>query len=149
MPIRLRAITTSDETWLWELHKTTMRPLVEQIWGWDDDVQRNFFREFIDIGDISILLVDDQPIGAIQLHRESDHLFLSQIEIAPEHQGKGYGSAIIRDLQTTASHPIRLQVLKVNEAAARLYRSLGFIDTSETATHFQMVWLPMVADRTT
>jgi ribosomal protein S18 acetylase RimI-like enzyme len=149
MIVSLQPATSSDEPYLWHLHKATMQPLVEQVWGWEDDVQRDFFRAYIDRGDLSLIVIDDgRVVGALQYHVEPDHDFLSQVEIAPEHQGNGFGSAVIGNLQAEAARngkPIRLQVLKVNAAAARLYHRLGFLDTGQTGTHFQMTWIPAPA----
>jgi ribosomal protein S18 acetylase RimI-like enzyme len=67
------------------------------------------------------------------------------IELLPELQGRGIGSAVVRDLQAaakTAGLPLRLQVLMTNPAAQRLYERLGFQVTDATATHHLMAWLP-------
>ena len=146
MTVSLRQAASPDEPYLWHLHKATMQPLVEQVWGWDDHVQRDFFRAYIDRGDLSLIVSDGRVVGALQYHDEPDHDFLSQIEIAPEHQGNGFGSAVIGNLQAEAARngkPIRLQVLKVNVSAARLYRRLGFLDTGQTDTHLLMIWSPV------
>ena len=62
------------------------------------------------------------------------------IEILPEYQNRGVGSAVIRDVLAQAQAeglPVGLQVLKVNPAR-RLYERLGFNVVGETATHYLM-----------
>ena len=139
----LRPVTADDEHDLWDLHKATMRGLVDQVWGWDEAVQREFFRAYLDAGNLSIIVVDGEAVGAVQVHTADDHYLLSQIEVAPAHQGQGYGTRVIRRLQEQATQDgrsIQLQVLKVNPAALRLYERLGFHRTGETDTHRHLTW---------
>lgn len=145
--IQLAPAELSDEPFLRELHAATMRPLVEQIWGWDHSVQEGFFQQHLAAGDISIVKVAGVRVGSVQVHDDPGHTFLSQIEIAPEHQGHGYGSRVIGLLQERAKGRgarVDLQVLKVNVAALRLYQRLGFVITDETDTHHRMTWQPQL-----
>ena len=67
---------------------------------------------------------------------------LNIIEITPDHQNKGNGSKLIRDLIKKSfqeNKQVELQVLKVNQRAFKLYKSLGFILADETETHYRMV----------
>jgi ribosomal protein S18 acetylase RimI-like enzyme len=59
----------------------------------------------------------------------------------PEYQGRGIGTAILRDFVATAHRaglPASLHVLRVNEAAQRLYRRLGFRVVSEVDVGYIM-----------
>jgi GNAT superfamily N-acetyltransferase len=67
-------------------------------------------------------------------------IFLGSLLILPGYQGRGLGTAVIRDVIGRAERlglPVALQVLKVNPAI-RLYQRLGFATVGETATHFLM-----------
>jgi ribosomal protein S18 acetylase RimI-like enzyme len=136
-----RPATEEDFSWLWELKKQTMRPYVEQTWGpWDDGVQDIFFRQGFFPEKLQIVRVNDRDAGLLEVERDGRGIFLSRIEIAPEFQGRGLGTAIVRDLADEARRqrvPLQLQVLKVNPAR-RLYERLGLRVVGETSTHLQM-----------
>ena len=102
-----------------------------------------------------------KPIAYLQSydpHLEDDHPYRDQpfgtlgidLSIGPaELVGIGHGSAIVRTLQTEAAEkqiPIRLQVIKANEGAQRLYLRLGFKPTGETSTHRLMLWEPTAGE---
>jgi ribosomal protein S18 acetylase RimI-like enzyme len=85
----------------------------------------------------------------LDVSRPLGEIFLATIEIAPEWQRQGIGSAVIRNLQAEADSkglPLRLQVLKANTSARRLYQRLGFQAAGETETHHLML-SPPVAQR--
>lgn len=67
-------------------------------------------------------------------------IFIDLIEIMPEYQNRGLGTAILNEIIDNAKSndfTIRLQVLKINPAI-NFYKRLGFIVSSETHTHFVM-----------
>ena len=71
--------------------------------------------------------------------REQD-IFLRTIEIHPDYQSKGIGTAILKKMIADGEHkmkPIVLQVLKVNPAI-KLYERLGFVIVETTKTHYRM-----------
>jgi ribosomal protein S18 acetylase RimI-like enzyme len=72
-------------------------------------------------------------------NRETEVL-LKFIEVLPEYQNQGIGTAVIKSVLEQAHHtgrPVGLQVLKVNPARS-LYERLGFLTTGQTATHYLM-----------
>lgn len=146
MEFVLRPATPADYRWLWELKRDTMRIYVEQTWGsWEDDAQEAFFRRSYSPDKIQLIMVDGQRAGLLHLEREPDAIFLANIQIHSDFQGRGLGTAVIRSLLQTAQSlrtSVRLQVLKVNSGAQRLYTRLGFIVSGETHTHRMMRWLP-------
>ncbi|MCC2672251.1 MAG: uncharacterized protein K0Q72_4723 [Armatimonadetes bacterium] len=117
-----------------------MKAYVSATWGWDETFQRRYFREHANPDRTQILLVQGEPAGALTVWEQDDALFLASIELLPEHQRRGLGTAIIENLCHEAAErglPVALQVLKVNPAF-RLYERLGFRTVRETETHFQM-----------
>lgn len=61
-----------------------------------------------------------------------------EIQIDPEFQGRGLGTAVLTDTLGQAHQTgfsVRLQVLLKNRAKA-LYERLGFVVTGETGTHY-------------
>ena len=76
----------------------------------------------------------------LSLEERVEDVFLRAIEIHPDYQGQGIGTAIIRKIIAEGAlkmKPVFLQVLKVNPAK-RLYERLGFSVVNETPTHFHM-----------
>jgi ribosomal protein S18 acetylase RimI-like enzyme len=72
---------------------------------------------------------------------EDDGVVLQNIEIEPEFQGRGIGSELICRIIEDADArglAVKLQALKVNSGAIRLYERLGFVLVEESDTHFQM-----------
>ena len=140
-PYTLRPVTEEDYAWLWQLKQRTMRAYVEQTWGtWDEGVQDIFFRQGFFPEKLRIIQAGGRDAGLLEVEQNSHEVFLLRIEIAPEFQGRGLGSAVIGELAATARAarlPLRLQVLRVNPAR-RLYARLGLRVVGENATHVQM-----------
>jgi ribosomal protein S18 acetylase RimI-like enzyme len=140
---KLRPCRPEDLDFLWELKQRTMRPYVEQTWErWDEDEQAEYFRRSFTPENMKIIVVAGHEAGLVTVTRPPGEIYLSAIEILPEFQNRGIGAAIVRDLQAEAKAaglPLRLQVLKVNHLARRLYQRLGFQPAGETDTHDLMV----------
>lgn len=144
MEISLRPATEGDYDFLWWLHGTTMRSYVDAIWGWDEALQVQYFQERFDPARMEIVERAGEAVGYVSVQRREKYIFLGAIEIAPDYQGRGIGTGLIRDLQSEAERrgvPLRLRVLQGNPAR-RLYERLGFTATRETQTHTMMNWLP-------
>lgn len=77
-------------------------------------------------------------IGLLDVRCNEKEIEVVNIQIHPDYQGRGTGTAILRkilDDGATRGVPVTLRVLKTNEDARRLYQRLGFIDDGETQTH--------------
>lgn len=145
-PFTLRTVTAKDYLWLWHLKRLTMRPYVEQTWGsWDDVAQERFFRQHFSADTIQIIVAGERDAGLLNIEREPRELFLANIQIHPDFQGRGLGSAVVESVLASAATlglPVRLQVLKVNIRARDLYLRLGFTLYDETTTHFLLRHVP-------
>jgi ribosomal protein S18 acetylase RimI-like enzyme len=146
-PYELRSGRPEDCDFLWTLKLRTMRDYIEQTWGgWDETAQAGFFQRAFQPDKLQIILVAGHDSGVLSVSRPLGEIFLATIEIVPERQRQGIGSAVIRDLQAEANSrglPLRLQVLKANAAARRLYQRLGFQAAGETETHHLMLSPPV------
>ena len=141
----LRRASEADHDWLRRLHHAAMRGSVEQIWGWDEAEQDKYFRERFDPARLQIFQVDGRNAGVLEVEERPDEIYLADIQISPEMQGRGIGSAVIRDLQRRAAArgvPLALQVNRANRARA-LYERLGFAMTGEMETHYHMRWVAL------
>ena len=83
------------------------------------------------------MLVDGHAIGYLGVSERESATFIDQIEIVPNYQGQGIGTALINNV-LARGRPVDLGVLKVNDDARRLYERLGFRVIGETETHYNM-----------
>jgi ribosomal protein S18 acetylase RimI-like enzyme len=110
-----------------------MGPYVEQLWGWDDEVQRGFHDRGFDPDRTRIITVDGRDVGSFTVDDSPDEIYLGRIQVLPECQGRGIGARLIRGLLDQAAArgvPVMLDVLTVNRRAHALYRRLGFRDVT-------------------
>jgi ribosomal protein S18 acetylase RimI-like enzyme len=137
---QLRQATKADADFLYRLHVAAMRDLVTRVWGWDDAWQERYFAARFDPTYSRIVVVVGEDVGVIAVEESAADVFLANIEILPEYQGRGLGAALVNGVIREAEArdlPVRLQVLKINPAR-RLYERLGFVATGETEAHFLM-----------
>lgn len=138
----LRAATDGDYHFLYKLHVVSIRPSVEATYGWDDAFQEEYFRSRWESSKRQIICVGDVDVGTITLERHQLTIFLTLVEIHPDHQGQGIGTEVIRDVMTEAHRrglKVELNVLKANRKAKRLYERLGFMVTEERPERYVMV----------
>jgi ribosomal protein S18 acetylase RimI-like enzyme len=131
--IALRPATTQDAEFFFTLHQRSLGPYVDQIWGWNDDEQRAYLTGHLVLDHVRVIVVDGVDAGRLDVEERDDEVFLGLIELAPEHQGRGIGSRLIRELLERAGAEgkrVTLSVLGVNDRAYALYRRLGFTEVS-------------------
>jgi ribosomal protein S18 acetylase RimI-like enzyme len=138
----LRPASKDETEALYTIHRAAMENYVSQTWGsWDDAWQRDHFANHWP--DVRLAIESSgQLAGFLDLDEQGESIHVGNIELRPESQGKGIGSAILKAVQQRAELkrvPVTLQVLKVNPARA-LYERLGFQHTGETETHHLMAW---------
>ena len=141
----LRPAAESDYQFIWNLGKVTMHDYVDAIWGWDDAWQENRFRSNFDPGNwdviVAVSAVSGVDAGAIQVLTEPDEIYLSNIYLLPEWQGKGIGTLLVGlliDRARASNVPLTLNVLKSNPRAKRLYERLGLTVVDESPEKFFM-----------
>ena len=139
MKITYRQATQDDYQFLYELKVASMRDYVDQVYGWDDAFQEEFFEKDFRADDLTIIQVDGRDLGMYELSKDKEGLFIKRIEIHPESQNKGIGSQVIQHiLSENESTSAWLMVFKINPAQ-KLYERLGFVKADETDTHFKMI----------
>jgi ribosomal protein S18 acetylase RimI-like enzyme len=142
---RLRASDFDEVDDLFAIHCAASRPYVEQTWGWDEDWQRQYFRDHFKPSLRQVIVCQGTPVGFVDVTRTAGRLDLINIEIVPAFQGRRIGTRIIRELIAESERsgvPVHLQVLRKNTRAEALYRRLGFVEESQTATHTRMIRSP-------
>jgi ribosomal protein S18 acetylase RimI-like enzyme len=127
--IDLRPASERDREFLYALHCSTMRDLIEQTWGWDDGAQRADFGRRLDLYDVSVIEADSRAVGSLWLEQRPDSLYVHDLQVAPAQQGMGIGTAAIEmviEKGAVRGLPIVLSVIAANSRARDLYERLGF-----------------------
>jgi ribosomal protein S18 acetylase RimI-like enzyme len=150
LKIELRPATSADIEPLYPIHREGLRESVEATWGpWDETYQSARFRKHFDLDLRQVIVVDDADVGFLDVEQRPEDVWLAEIVISAAHQRRGIGSRLIGDLLASAAArqvPVRLQVLKVNPAR-QLYERLGFVETGQSETHYQMEATPRLISR--
>jgi len=121
--------------------------VVRQFGPWDERAQDEWFEKGLAAAEFSVMELDGEPIGSIGLKQEPDCLHLVELQILPEYQGRGLGSALLRiqiEQAQRLQKRIALRVLLQNRAKS-LYARHGFLVTGQDDTHYLMEWRPREA----
>ncbi len=139
MDLYIRPARAIDYDWLLDLHHTVYRELIIEEFGyWDDDEEFGLFLQAWETKNIEIIMQRDEAVGMFIVLPQPDYLWLDEIQIDPQYQNQGIGSAIIARLIVRARKlnlPLRLRVLHANKGAHRLYLKLGFRQISCVEHH--------------
>jgi GNAT superfamily N-acetyltransferase len=133
--VKIVPADASHYDFVYRLKKDVYGGYIGSIWGWDEDVQREFFAKEWERHIPDIILYDDRPIGTYCCIRNEDSYHLERFYILPEYQNKGIGTYILKDILDMADGaglPVRLMWLNINPAAS-LYMLVGFKVTGKLA----------------
>ncbi|MCW6006785.1 GNAT family N-acetyltransferase [Micromonospora sp. CPCC 205371] len=137
----LRAATADDLELCFDLHAAAMGSYVAAVWGWDDDVQHDFHVRGFDPAKIRIVTVDGRDLGVLIVEYAPHEIVLGRIELHPDAQGRGIGTALIREVLAegaASGRPVALEVLTVNPRAQALYERLGFREVGRSGVKVRM-----------
>lgn len=129
----LRPATAADLDALVELRAVVMRADLERLGRYDEDGVRRRLRDSFSPGRTSIITVGGALAGSVALRPAGDRVWLEHFYLAPQHQGRGLGSAVLRSIleRTDAQGAtVALNVLR-RSAARRLYERHGFVTEAE------------------
>ncbi len=127
--IDLRPASERDREFLYALHCSTMRDVIEQTWGWDDAWQRADFQKRFAAYTVSVIEAGSRSVGSLWLEQGPDALYIHDLEIEPASQGRGIGTAVMERVIEQGSGrglPVVLSVLQANPRVLHLYERLGF-----------------------
>jgi ribosomal protein S18 acetylase RimI-like enzyme len=151
MAYDLTDATDDDAPWLEELSRRAYAALFVATWGrWDEERHRRQFSASVEDGHIALIEVAGERVGMLQLLDHTDALEVAELQIDPRHQGRGIGTAVLRDVLSRAERegrPVRLKVGLQNTGAMRLYEALGFTVTERSETHQFMTCEPRADQR--
>jgi ribosomal protein S18 acetylase RimI-like enzyme len=138
----LRKGNADDKQWLYELYCQTLRPAIEQTWGWEEGFQMKQFNEHLKPDNFEILTIGGNPIGGFYVVENADHFWLEMLLINPSYQSKGIGNKVIKQIQRMSAakkKPLKLCVIKSNPVQP-FYEKLGFRVYEEDKAFYKMIW---------
>jgi ribosomal protein S18 acetylase RimI-like enzyme len=146
--VSLRAAQAADEPALYAIHRAAMRDVVERAYGaWEEPFQQRYFHEHLGNRPVEIVMLADRAVGILTVVERDEEIFVDGIELAPEVQGAGIGTALLRGVLRRGrdeGKPVALRVFKVNRAF-ELYKRLGFRVTTEDDKYWYLRSDPRVA----
>jgi GNAT superfamily N-acetyltransferase len=110
------------------IKEAAYRGYIEEIWGWDEKVVREYNERNWREKRSQIILYNDQPIGTIYVGEDEESIEIAQFILISEYQNQGIGSHILKDIIEKADRTgkmIKLNYLRQNPVAS-LYRRTGF-----------------------
>ena len=135
--MKIKPVTEELKEALFKNHEICFRHHIEEIWGWNDAWQwENFCKEW-DQGHWRVLLDGEKVIGYLCWAIEPDHLYLKNISLLPEYQGRGLGDVAMDFIEAQAAEKelaIKLSGFRTNQRVMSFYQRRGFnlIETVET-----------------
>ena len=136
--------SVNDKDWLERLRRAVYQELFKATFGgWDEVRHARQFAECWERGHISIIKVDGERVGMIQLFEQPDAVEVGEIQIEPSHQSQGIGSRILKGIIDQAHKQRKKVILSAglkNDRALQLYQRLGFQNVAQSETHNHMVY---------
>lgn len=128
---------------LYEIKKDNFKWYVKKIYGWDEQKQIKFQKDFIEeyINDINVIIINNEVIGVFTNYiDENNESVISLFYIDKKYQKQGIGTEILQkqlEIDMNNNRNTILQVFKENPARF-LYQKVGFEVYEETETHYKM-----------
>ena len=140
-----RHATEDDRDALRKIHHAAYHDLIVRIFDpWQEARQDRHFDAAWDRASHDSLYVDGSLVGYCSVEDGDGVVHVHELVIDPAFQGRGIGSALLKEVMAAASDrqlPVHLQTHH-NNRAAELYRRLGFVETGHTETNRLFEWTP-------
>ncbi|PCE23220.1 GNAT family N-acetyltransferase [Paraburkholderia acidicola] len=133
MNITYTPTTSADADTLVEIRILAMRESLERIGRFDAQRARDRFLASFDPSLCRYIVADGTTVGFVVVRPMADHILLHHLYVLPEHQGKGIGASVLRDVVADAnskSMPIKVGALRGSDSN-RFYQRSGFVKVDE------------------
>nr|BFD84743.1 GNAT family N-acetyltransferase [Streptomyces sp. Xyl84] len=140
----LRPAVTADVEPIAELRAAVMRADLERLGRYDEHRVRQRLRDAFSTRYTSVIVADGELAGCVTFRPVDGRQWLEHFYLAPRHQGRGLGSAVLRTLLGRADAEgtaVALHVLQ-GSPARRLYERHGFVQEAEDPVDVLMVRPP-------
>ncbi len=125
--ISLQSIGKEDTPYMWKVYTDSMKPHIEQIWGWDEKWQKSDFSQSLIKYDTSIITCEGAPVGYVQFKLNNEDVYINMLILEAEYQNKGIGADLLSIIH--AKHTNKRMVLKcfkINHKAYQFYLKNNF-----------------------
>jgi GNAT superfamily N-acetyltransferase len=134
----------ADETYRdfsYQVKKAAVGDYITDMFGWDEDVQRDFHAKAWQEQKPDIIIYDGKPIGTIATVESEDCIEIGQFFILPDYQNKGIGTYLLKSILDKADRlgtNVTLKFLQ-NNPVQSLYVRHGFqlVRTGDVAHHME------------
>lgn len=150
--LNFRPIAETDLGFLGQLYASTR---IEElsVTGWSEAQKADFlasqfqaqhahYQRFYPGADWLVIVHAGEDIGRLYVERWPSQVRIIDIAFLPDHRGRGFGTALLRDLMdeaAAAGKAVSIHVEK-NNPAMRLYRRLGFATEEDKGVYDLMRW---------
>jgi len=146
--VSLRRASPEDLNFLFTVSTEAMRPVIEtlnpdKVFNREEELKK--YKEKFKPEDIEVIQYGGQDVGRLRVVRSNESIYVGGIQILPEYQRQGIGSAIFSDLISESEQtglPIILEVHDVNEQARSFYQKLGFQEGEQVNDQKIMKYIP-------
>lgn len=138
MHLQVSSATIDDMAWIYELYCQTMKPFVEETWGWDEQLQFDGINKQLGAESFELVSLSKDIVGCFCAKAKEDCLWLHLILIKPHFQRRGIGRWVMEHLQAIANElrkPLRFRAIKTNPASD-FYRHIGYSQYNEDETRY-------------
>jgi len=129
MNLEYRLATEQDYYFAFNLKKSAEYGPINAVFGWDEERQKQMHAEEWAVGKPILICIDGIAVGSYKIEINADHIHFCRFFLLPEHQGKGIGSKVLKQLITLAKEkelPCKLSHLQGNRVG-ELYARFGFV----------------------
>jgi ribosomal protein S18 acetylase RimI-like enzyme len=151
--LTFRRITDADMPFLARVYASTRAEELATVSGWSDEQKAAFvdlqfraqhahYQKYYPEADWLVTSHSGEDVGRLYIERWLSQHRIIDITFLPEHRGKGFGEALLRDLMDEAAavnKAVSIHVEKYNPAM-RLYRRLGFTVDEDKGVYDLMRW---------
>jgi ribosomal protein S18 acetylase RimI-like enzyme len=151
--LTFRRITDADLPFLARVYASTRAEELATVSGWSDEQKAAFvdlqfraqhahYQKYYPEADWLVTSHAGADVGRLYIERWPSQHRIIDITFLPEHRGKGFGEALLRDLMDEAAavnKAVSIHVEKYNPAM-RLYKRLGFAVDEDKGVYDLMRW---------
>jgi ribosomal protein S18 acetylase RimI-like enzyme len=153
-----RPCTDDDLPFLAALYASTRAEEVGAT-AWPEQIQRGFlmqqheaqhshYRRAYPGAEWLIVVHGDEAVGRLYVWQNDGDVRIVDISLVPAARGKGWGGALLRDVQADAAArglSVSIHVEYMNPAR-RLYDRLGFVEIEDKGIYKLLRWAPQAQD---
>jgi len=132
--IKYTPIQAEEFEAVFNLVKGGLFPFVDQVFGWDDDFQRERLHEDYQWEWFHWVEIDAEQKALVCFKRYEVGIHVHLLIVKPSYQQQGVAKNIMADLNDLGvreQRDITLSSFKCNDIAIKLYQSLGYEITGE------------------